>query len=138
MNGKIIVAAAASTVVTFLLGWLIFGVLLMNFYTSHSMHYDGLLKNPPIMWSIIAANLAWGLSSAYILHLAGIKSISKGFITGFIVFGLYCAGRNGMDYAFMNMMGLKMLALDTALSAFMGGVSGAVIGFIYSRNGGNN
>lgn len=122
-----------SAVVTFLLGWLVFGMLLMDFYKSHTMQYPGLMKDPPIFWAIGAANLAWGLVMAYILNIAGIRSVAKGFVTGFLIYGLFMAGVDAMFYAQMNLIGMKILAIDVAVNAFFGGISGAVIGYIYSR-----
>lgn len=133
MNAKTIIAGIISAVITFLLGWLVYGMLLMDFFNSNSLHYGGLMKDPPTYWAIGVANLCWGLMGAYILSLAGANTASKGAMIGFLVFGLSTAGFDAMTYAQTNWMGAKALAVDVAVSAVFGAVSGAVIGFIYGR-----
>ncbi len=133
MNAKTIIAGIAAAVVTFLLGWLVFGMLLMDFYKNNSIQYAGLMKDPPAIWAIAAGNLCWGLMMAYILKLAGANSAAKGAVIGLITFGLAIAGFDAMIYAQTNWMAARVLAVDVAVSAVFGAISGAVVGFIYSR-----
>ncbi len=45
MTKKLILATIAGSVVQFLLGWLIYGLLLANFMNSQTTHYEGLMKD---------------------------------------------------------------------------------------------
>ena len=47
MTTKAIIAAIAGGIVAFLLGWLVFGILLDGFYTAHSTQYAGLIQKSP-------------------------------------------------------------------------------------------
>ncbi|MBK9328158.1 MAG: hypothetical protein IPM95_02355 [Sphingobacteriales bacterium] len=44
MNARVLIAALAGAVASFLLGWLFYGFLLPDFYAAHSLHYAGLEK----------------------------------------------------------------------------------------------
>lgn len=133
MQTKTLIAGLASGIVTFLLGWLVFGILLMDYYNAHSFHYTGIMKNPPVIWAIGLGNLSWGIMIAYILSLSGIKSAAKGFTTGFIVFLLAIAGFDLLFYGTVNLYGLRITSIDILLNALMGGVSGAVAALVLGR-----
>jgi len=45
MIKKLILAALAGSVIQFLLGWLIYGILLANFMNCNTSHYEGLMKD---------------------------------------------------------------------------------------------
>ena len=135
MNTKIIIAGVLTGIISFLLGWLIFGVLLMDFYMANSTLYTGLMKDPPNFVAIFISNLSWGLLIAYIFHLAGIKSPQKGFITGLIIFFLVILGVDLLYYAQMNLFGLKVVVVDVIVNTVFGGIIGAFVGWWYGRPG---
>lgn len=47
-------------VLSFLLGWGIYGIVLMDLQRSNTTVYAGLEKNPPDLIVLFIANLAWG------------------------------------------------------------------------------
>jgi hypothetical protein len=77
MNGKFLMAALAAAVAVFIGGWVIYGMILMDYMAAHSF-----MKEAPAMWGIAAGNLFSGLLYAYVCQLAGIKSFGKGLTTG--------------------------------------------------------
>ncbi len=133
MKSSTIIAGLIAGVVSFFLGWLVFGILLEKLYQAHTIAYAGLNKAEPVMWALIVGNLTWGMLAAYVLDLGNANSIGKGFICGFILFGLITLGFDMFFLAFMNLMSLKMSLLDIAINAIFGGVIGAVVGWWYSR-----
>lgn len=133
MNTKTLVGGLIGGVVAFLLGWLIFGILLMKFYQSNMVSYAGLLKDPPEMWAIAVANLAFGIFMAYVLNLGNINSVSKGFTTGLIVGLLTQAGFDLLLHGQMNLYNTQLLVIDIVASGVFSGVIAAVIGWWFGR-----
>lgn len=133
MKLKTIIGGLIAGVVSFFLGWLVWGLLLKGYYENNVMHYSGLEKPAPVMWTLVLGNLVWGLLISYVINNAGIKTALKGFFCGLTVFALVALGYNLFNYSFMNMMGLKMSAIDAAINGLFGGVIGAVLGWWFGR-----
>lgn len=133
MKSKTLIGGLIAGVLSFFLGWLVFGLLMHNYYEANTIKYEGLERAEPIMWALIIANLAWGLLLAYVMDAAGANSIVKGFTCGFIVFLLIALGTDMFFIAFMRLMRLRLAAIDIGANALFGGVIGAVVGWWYSR-----
>jgi len=133
MNTKTLLGAFLAAIVAFLLGWLIFGILLMDYYTNNMVQYAGLVKNPPEILPIAIANLVWGVLLALIFNMANINSVSKGFSTGLILTFLISLGFDLFMLAQFNLYNTKILAIDVLLNAALGGVAGAALGWWYGR-----
>lgn len=135
MNTKLLVAALAGGVTAFLLGWLLFGMLLMGYYESHMIHYEGLMKGEADMnlGLMFGSNLLFATAIAWISQRAGVNTLMGGMITGATV-GLLFYG--SVDLAFMAMMNyfadhtvvLVDVLANTAWAAGIGAVVGLVLG----------
>ena len=134
MKSKTLVGGLIGGVISFLLGWLIFGVLLHDYYQANTIQYTWLYKANPVLWALIIANLSWGLLLAVIMDAAGANSITKGFSWGFMVFLLMALGFDMLSVGLMNLIKIRLALVDTAVNALFGGVIGAVIGWWYSRS----
>lgn len=133
MNTKTLLGGILTAVIAFLLGWVIFGILLMDYYSANMTTYSGLLKNPPEMWAIAVANLTWGLLLAYIFNLSGIKSVAKGFTAAFVINLLMILGFDLMMEAQFNLYSEKLLVIDVIVNALFGGILGAFLGWWMGR-----
>ena len=61
MNTRIIVAAVAGGAALFLLGFLVYGLLLEGWMESQMVKHDGLMLTTPNWVTLIIANIVWAL-----------------------------------------------------------------------------
>ena len=131
MKTKFILAGIAGGLVSFFLGWLVYGILLWSYYEKNITHYDGLTKEMPVMWMLILSNLVSGFFIAFLFeYWARIRTWGKGFLGGLIV-GLFWV--TAYDFSFMlmyNLYGYKVLIVDILVAGLFYGVIGAIEGLI--------
>jgi hypothetical protein len=137
MNLRTFVAAIAGAIVMFLLGFLFFGVLLMNFFKEHMVQYPGLIVDPPRFVFLFLWNLAWCWLIAFIFDFwATIKTFTGGLKGGAIIMFGIVLGVNLSNHAFMNVYKdspyLPML-VDVIVATVMGAITGGVIGFVLGK-----
>jgi len=131
MKPKVIYAVLAATATGFLLGWVIFGLILGSYYKSQMVSYAGLMKDPPEMWTLVIMNLSYATLLVYIFHsLASITTFMKGFTAGITIFLLIIVGFDIFSYGFMNLFSFQVLIVDIIANALLGGVVGGVAGLI--------
>ena len=138
MSTKMLLATLVGGVVSFFLGWLVFGILLDPYYKSHMVNYEGLMRNMETgevrMVGIALAQFCFAGLLAYIFdRWANIRNFAQGFMGGFIVMGLAYAGFNIFMWSTMNLGPYIMYAVDIVANAIFGGVIGGVIGWMLGR-----
>jgi hypothetical protein len=134
MNTKTIIAAIAGAITTFLLGWLIYGILLMDFMETHTIKYEGLMINPPRLGVLFASHLIFSLMLAYVFNTwANARTFSSGFTNGLIISGLITLSIDLGYYAFMNLMDTTGLAVDVIVSTLIWSIAGGVIGLVLGK-----
>ncbi|MEP7166065.1 MAG: hypothetical protein ABI741_15285 [Ferruginibacter sp.] len=133
MKSKTLIGGLIAGVISFLLGWLVFGMLLKGYYDANMMHYPGLTKANPYIPALIIANLAWGMLLAYIMDISGANSMAKGFTCGLIIFFFVTLGADAFSIAFMRLIRIRLALVDIAVGAVFGGVVGSVVGWWYGR-----
>jgi hypothetical protein len=137
MNLRTIVAAIAGAIVMFLLGWLFFGILLMEFFKNQMINYPGLIIDPPRFVCIFLWNLVWCWLIAFIFdYWATIRTFVGGLKGGAIIMFAIVLGVNLSNYAFMNIYKgspFVPMIVDVLVAAVMGAVAGGVIGFVLGK-----
>lgn len=131
MNKNVILGTVAGGVVSFFLAWLIFGMLLMNFYTQGSTHYDGLMKDPPVMWAMAVGSIAWASVLALAFDMGQVRDIAKGSMAGALLALGMSVWMDAGYYGFMNLYSARVLAVDIAANGVFGAVIGAFMGWFY-------
>lgn len=125
---KVLISGIVGGVVYFFLGWLIYGILLMDFMTSNSN--AGVMKSEDQMvwWALIISNLIFGILMAYVLIGVGnITSTGKGVTTAAITSFLIASGYDLGMYATSNVSTLKGLTVDILAMTIMSAIVGAVV-----------
>lgn len=131
MSTKFLITVAVGTIVTFLLGWLVFGILLMDFYTANTTAYAGLVKDPPVLWAILLSNLCWVFLVTYIFDKwAGIRSLTSGAGAGMIIGFLLGLTFNFSFHAFMNLYNTTYMITDVIVNTIFSGIIGGAIGWM--------
>ena len=131
MNTKVLIATIVGAVSAFLFGWIVFGLLLDDFYKSNTPVYEGLMKNPPNLIIIFLANIVDAFLLAYIFsRWAGIRTAGEGAQAGFIIFAITSLAFDLMMYATMNMLTPLVMVVDVVGSGAFGAFIGAVVGLV--------
>ena len=128
---KFIVGGIAGGIANFILGWLIYGMLLKDFMASNTQ--AGLMRSQSdmIWWALIVGNLAFGFLLAYVIGKSSTASAGQGAGVGFVIGLLVCLGYDLITYATTTMVSsLKVVAADVAATAVMSAIAGAVVGFV--------
>ena len=134
MTKKLILATLAGAVVQFLLGWLIYGLILANFMSANSIHYEGLLKDMStwrFMVLVFLSGLAMAFLIAYIFQRWGkIETLMKGLSCGMIIGFFVALSFDLNSYAMMHLVTKWVMVVDVIASTIMMGINGAVIAWI--------
>jgi hypothetical protein len=115
---KFIVGGIVGGIVNFILGWLVYGMLLKDFMASNAS--SGIMRadSDMIWWALIVGNLCVGFLLAYVIGKGGAASAAKGAAVGFVVGLLVSLGYDLIMYATSTVMtSLKGVAADVAGSA---------------------
>ncbi len=134
---KRIMATLAGFVILFLLGWLLYGMLLMDFYQANSGTVSGVMREESemIWWALIVGNLLQAYLLVYIFgKWANITSFGGGLQAGAILGLILGFAINLTMYGTTNMMNLTAALVDPFVGAVMMGITGGVIGYVLGRN----
>jgi hypothetical protein len=133
MNTKTLISGIVAGVVTFFVGYLIYGIIMADYFAAAMPSIPGLLKEPMELWAIGVGNLIWGILLAWLLNTAGIASASRGAIFAAIAFFLFTLGSWLIAFGQMNMYSLPWLFIDSLCSAIMMATGGAAAGWMLGR-----
>jgi hypothetical protein len=125
---KILRGTVFGAIAYFLIGWLVWGILLMNFLSGNMNQCANRPDNGMIWWAIIASNFVLALLLTLVLNWAKAKSITDGLKYG-ALFGLlytlsFSLSSWSMTTMYTNMGGLLT---DTLASTVVMAVAGMVI-----------
>ena len=129
---KTILATLAGSIFSFLGGWVVFGMLLLDFYNANTTSYEGLSKGemPDLTFIFIS-----GVFSAYIITYV-LKRIGKeatfgdGFKHGLVIYVCVAAWHNLAMYSFYNLLTMTITLADIGIQGIFGGVTGGIIAIV--------
>jgi len=127
---KLLMGGIAGAVAFFLLGWLIYGILLMDFMTAHSGAAGNVGRAEPDFLYLIIGNLASGLLLAYIFIKGNVNSMGAGIVAGAIIACLMTVGFDCVMYATSTVISKTAMAADVAAATVMGAITGGIVGMV--------
>jgi hypothetical protein len=127
---KLLMGGITGGVVFFLLGWVIYGILLMSFMASHTGAAGNVARAEPDFMYLIIGNLAMGFLLAYIFLKANVNSLAGGFITAAIIGLLMAVGYDCMAYATSTVISKTGMAADVVAATVMSAITGGVVGLV--------
>lgn len=110
MNMKILRGTVFGGIAFFLLGWLIYGILLMDFSMANTNQCMNRPMGDMVWWAIIVSNLLSALLLTLVLKWSGAKGIMDGLKTG-AIFGFLLSLSIDLGYWSMTTMFNNSLAL---------------------------
>ncbi len=126
-TNKLITGGIIAGVAYFLIGWLVYGILLMDYMKSPVAGVDR--GEDMVLWSIALANLCMGFLLAYIYNKAGINTLSEGLIMGIVIGVLMAASFDLMMHGTTYLAPRKMVMIDVPVSGGLTGIVGAILGW---------
>jgi hypothetical protein len=139
MMKKLCLAALAGSVVQFLLGFLVYGLLLASFMDANTIHYEGLMKDMNSASFIILIFLAGLVMSTLIAFIfqrwAKFDKFSAGF-TGGMVLGFFISLSYDLSsYSMMNLVSVGGFVVDVIVATILTGIVGGTIAWVLGMKG---
>lgn len=129
---KLLIGGITGGILFFLLGWLVYGMLLMDFMNSHQGAAGNVQRAETDMQYLylVIGNLAMGFMLAYVFLKGNVNSMMDGFITGGILGLLIAVGYDCMIYATSTVISKTAMAADVAAMTVMTAIVGAVVAMV--------
>lgn len=135
MNTKIIIAGVLTGIVSFLLGWVVWGMLLMDYYEANMVTYEGMMKDPGNMVTMAISQIASGIMIAYIIgNFSGKITWMRGATIGLIIGLLFAISIDMYFYSFMNWFSnTTIIIVDVVINGLFTALLGAFAGWYLGR-----
>lgn len=134
MNMKIIRGTLFGGIAYFLMGWLVWGILLMDFYTANFNQCSSRPEMEMIWWAMIVSNLTFALLLTLILKWSGARGIVDGLKTGAIFGFLYSLSLDLGFYSMTTMFNnFTAIIVDVIVNTLVMAVIGLVIVLLWGK-----
>lgn len=133
MNKNFAMATLGGTVVLFVLGWVLYGMLLMGFFESNAGTATGVMKEAPDFLWLILGQIVTAAFLALVLGWKGATDVASGAKAGAIVGFLLSLGYGLTMYATSNTWNLSATLVDPFISLVLFGAAGAVVGLLLGK-----
>ena len=130
---KFLVSGIIGGIVSFFAGYLIYGLLLMDFFAKNAGTATGVMKAQSefVWWALIAGSIFQGLLFSYIFNKwANINTMAAGASGGAVIGLLMTAGFDMIMFGTSNLSNLTAACVDIIGGAVMGAIVGAVVGMM--------
>jgi uncharacterized membrane protein len=124
---RFVIGTVVGGLVLFFVGYLIFGILTVDFFEANRGSATGVPKDPINFVALAVGQLAWGSLLTLILNWRSSSSIGQGASIGAIVGVLVFAGIDLTLYATSNVQNMTAALADVVLTTVLFAVAGAAI-----------
>ena len=133
-GNKLAFATLAGAVTSFILGYALYGVLLVGFFAANGGSATGVMKEPVNLVAIGLGQIPFALLMALIISRWGnAKSIAGGAKVGAMIGFLMALGMDVTMYGSSNLSNLTATLVDPFVSLLLSAITGAVIGLVLSK-----
>lgn len=136
---KIIAGTALGAILLFVLGFLIYGMLIMDYMDAYTNRCNARPESEMIWWAIIVSNILSALLLALVISWSNNYSAGNGVKIG-TVMGLLIAA--SFDFSFYSMTTMfsnfMVLVLDSCGFAVMMGITGLLTAMLMGKIGSGN
>ena len=130
---KFLVSGIVGGIVSFFGGYLVYGLVMMDFFSKNTGTATNVMKAPADMvwWAMISGSICFGLLMSYIFNKwANINSLRAGASAGFVISLIMTAGYDLMMYGNTNISNLTGTIGDIICGGVMGALTGAAVGMM--------
>ena len=110
---------------------------MIDFYLSNIIPYEGLVKDPPVIWSLFLHGLSLTTLLSFIFQKMVIKTFAKGFLLALWIGFLMTLYFYTFIYASLNLYTDKRILVDLVVSslfiAVIGGITAKCLGILIKR-----
>ena len=135
MNAKQwVLGTVIGAVVIYAVGYLIFTVLLGDYYAANSGSATGVMRDSQIVWALAVGALAYAALILYAMRSqAGSVNMVSGMKVGAVVGFLLWATADFSLYGITNMSNLTVTMVDPFAELVHGGIAGGVLGALLPK-----
>lgn len=137
MDKRLITGTIAGGITLFVLGYLIYGLALADFFASNGGSATGVARDPVIFWAIAVGEFSMAALVTLALIWKGASSTGDGFKTGAIVGLLVGLVFNFITYGVTNIINLTVATVDPIITLLRVGIAGAVIVMVLGKMAGS-
>ncbi len=127
MDKRLITGTIAGGITLFVLGYLIYGLALADFFANNAGAATGVAKDPVIMWAIAVGEFSIAALVTLALGWTGASSMGDGFKTAALVGFLVWLGADFIHYGVHDVANLTATIVDPLVELVRTGIAGAVI-----------
>ncbi|TKC09636.1 hypothetical protein [Pedobacter frigoris] len=128
---KILISGIVGGVVFFLLGWLVYGIIMMDFMSANAGPAASMQKQVPDMFHLVIANLAWGFLYAIVLgKWSSGLSIAQGAMRGALLALMVALFIDLTLYATTTMFTMECILADIVAMTVIGAIGGAAVTWV--------
>ena len=126
---KMLIATIAGGLAFFVLGYLIYEVILGGFYEANLGSATGVVREVPVAWAMVVSQLGLAAVVAYVFRHANVSTVGSGLQTGAIFGLLYGVAMASNLYAVTNWSNVTVALVEPVVTAIRIALGGAVIGW---------